>query len=274
MAERPDPLEALLADVTQGAKYRNVAPDLIRRIGRQELERRRSPKEAIEATRAKLHQVAGAYWGGTRYAAWREELRRASATGDAAVFREECREVMRHHASTRERLGILDRYYDTVLGDLAPIRSVLDIACGLHPLAIPWMPLAENATYRAYDIYGDLVAFLHDVMALVPVDGRAEMRDVIAPWEPVPEPADVAFLLKTLPCLEQVDRDAGLRLLETLPARHLVVSFPVHTLGGRRKGMGASYESRFRELVAPLPVAVTRFEFPTELVFRLTREQE
>ena len=60
-------------------------------------------------------------------------------------------------------------------------------------------------------------------------------------------------------------------LYATLNADHLLVSFPVHSLGGKKKGMAVNYEAGFRQLIAGRPWAVQRFEFSTELVFRVSR---
>ena len=81
----------------------------------------------------------------------------------------------------------------------------------------------------------------------------------------------MAFILKAIPCLEQVDKSAGLRLLETINADYLVVSFPAHSLGGKNKGMTANYESRFYKLVTHKPWSIQRFEFPGELVFLVSK---
>src|SRR5262249_34121339 len=150
-----------------------------------------------------------------------------------------------------------------------PIRSVLDLACGLNPLSIPWMPLAPDAEYYACDVYEDLVDFLNDFLALAGVRGAVQAADVTqtCPKRPV----QVALLLKSLPCLEQLDADAGRRLLEGINAKHLLVSFPVHSLGGRQKGMIAHYTARFEELTAGSGRRVERYELATELIFRVTR---
>jgi 16S rRNA (guanine(1405)-N(7))-methyltransferase len=131
------------------------------------------------------------------------------------------------------------------------------------------MPLAPGAVYHAWEIYADLVDFLNDAFPPLGVDGRAELRDALS-GAPAPE-VDVAFLLKSLPCLEQLDPDAGRRLLDTLPARHLLVSFPAQSLCGRQKGMSANYEARFAERVAGRAWRVERFDFPGELAFLVTR---
>jgi 16S rRNA (guanine(1405)-N(7))-methyltransferase len=267
-----DRLVDLVDAVRAGAKYRHVTVELVRRIGAQELARRRTMKEAVKATRNKLHQVGAAYLPGPmRYGRWIDELRNAVESGAPAAVQKACLRIMEHHTSTRERLPILERFYVAALADIAPIHSVLDLACGLNPLAIPWMPLAPDVTYYAYDIYDDMMAFLGEAMALLKVRGIAESRD-IATLTP-PAEVDVAYLLKAIPCMEQMDRNAGLALLESVPARHLMVSFPVHSLGGRQKGMPAHYEAHLRELLADRPWKVQRFEFATELAFLISKDR-
>ncbi|MHB1296036.1 MAG: class I SAM-dependent methyltransferase [Anaerolineae bacterium] len=261
-----DALEELVRTVLAAGKYRQVAPDVVRRIGARELAARRSLKEAVKATRNKLHQVGAAYQPErARYGAWLEELRRAPD------LRAACAGIMAQHASTRERLPILPIFYETVLAGLAPVRSVLDVACGYNPLAIPWMQpwLEPGAFYRAYDIYTDLAGFLNEAILLLGACPAAEARDVLAPLPA--DVVDVAYLLKAIPCLEQLEKDAGSRLLAGIPARHLVVSFPVHSLGGRAKGMPAHYEEHLSELTAGGGWDVRRHLFETELVFILSR---
>ncbi len=244
----------------------------MRRVGAAELGKRRSLKEAIKATKNKLHQVGGAYLDGDmRYAAWLDDLR---AAGDPEALRVVCRTVMAHHASTRERLPVLERFFAETLASLAPVRSVIDVACGLNPLAAPWMPLAPGATYTACDIYTDMTAFVGDFLALAGLAGRVSTCDVGGPLPDLPsERADVAFVLKTIPCLEQVDKAAGLRLLDAVNAAHVLVSFPVRSLGGYNKGMVEHYEARLAALLAERGWPVTRFEFETELAFLVDKNE-
>jgi 16S rRNA (guanine(1405)-N(7))-methyltransferase len=275
MGTADDPLDRLVAEVLRSPKYSRVCEEFVRRVGADELHKRRSLKEAIKATKNKLHQVGGAYLDtALNYEAW--EGRLAASAPDRERLRESCRAIMAYHASTRERLPILDEFFATTLADLAPVRSVLDVACGLNPLAIPWMPLAPGAAYYAYDIYRDMIGFIDGFMRLVGVNGQAQARDMLQ-FIP-PERVEVAFLLKTIPCLEQVDKSAGLRLLEAVNAGHVLVSFPVRSLGGFDKGMANHYEARLRELLAGQDWPAKRFEFATELAFlvdkrgALTRE--
>jgi 16S rRNA (guanine(1405)-N(7))-methyltransferase len=261
-------IDELVAAVRGSAKYRSVCEDVVRGVGERELAKGRRLKEAIKATKKKLHQVGGAYLEGrVDYAAWLDELRAVS--GSKGDFRRACARIMGYHSSTKERSEILDTFYATVLTDLPPVRSVLDLACGLNPLAIPWMGLPDGATYYAYDVFEDMVDFLQGFMRLVPVRGEARACDVLQSC-PLPR-VDLALVLKSIPCLEQIDKSAGARLLEAIDANHLLVSFPVHSLGGWDKGMPANYEAHFRELVARKGWSVKRFGFATELAFLVSK---
>lgn len=267
---KPDLLDQLVENILASPKYKTVAPDFIQSIGAQELAKRRNLKEAVKTTKNKLHQVGGAYLKQSMdYFAWLAELRTAAQAEDRTDFLKVCARIMGYHTSTAERLPILAHFYTTILADLPPIKTVIDLACGLNPLAIPWMPLAANASYYAYDIYQDQIDFLNQFMAIAGVKGQAEARDIIHSCPT--QPADLAFMLKAIPCLEQVDKRAGERILEAVKARHLLVSFPVHSLGGRHKGMAVNYEARFWELVGNKDWSIRRFEFATELVFLISR---
>lgn len=276
MNAHPDALDQLVIAIHASPKYREISPDLARAIGVQELAKRRSLKEAIKSTKNRLHQVAGVYLSGNmNYAGWLDELARGVQPGDNESIRAICRRIMGSHASTRERLPILDHFYATTLAELGPIRRILDVACGLNPLALSWMPLAEGAEYYAYDIYSDMVAFLAGFFELERslgsrhISGHAAVRDVI---QSAPEQeADVALILKAIPCLEQIDRSVGARLLREVRADHILVSFPVHSLGGRGKGMLENYEARFHEMVAETHWTIRRFAFATELAFLVTK---
>jgi len=261
-----DALNELVDTILSSSRYKEVAPSLIRAIAKQELAKRRNLKEAVKATKNKLHQVSGAYLDSTEnYAAWLLELQEASSVAEPDYLRERCRQIMRHHASTRERLPILSQFYAEIFAHLPPVHSLLDVACGLNPLAIPWMPLAKEATYLACDIQRDMMAFLQGWFDLSNRQGYAQVCDVLS--TPPTHKVDVALLLKTISCLEQVDKTAGIRLLQAIQADYLVISYPARSLGGKNKGMVDYYKNHFHELVAHESWKITMLTFPSELVF-------
>ena len=252
---------ALVEAVLKSRKYGRLMPEFVASVGGRELAKGRKLTEAIKATKNKLHQAVGSYQKAGAYDKLLEGIREGAT---AESLEEASRRAMQKHTSSRERLPILERIYTETLSDIGPIHSVLDLASGLHPLGIPWMPVEPDATYVACDVDLSLVDFLNGFFELTRVRGRAEPHDLLSS---VPDGEfDVAFLMKAIPCLEQLDPAAAGRLLREIPARHLVVSFPTKSLGGLQKGMVNRYGSHFEDLIAKDPRAV-RFEFPSELVF-------
>lgn len=259
-------VEQIVQAVLSSPRYQHLHEGATRIIARQEAGKQRTLAEAIKATKSKLHQVSGAYLErGTHYADWLEALRAAAKTGEQERIRAACASSMRAHASTRERLLMLEAFYRETLGSLGPIQSVLDLGCGLNPLALPWMPLDTDTRYYACDLDAQVVAFINEALRILGRPGQAAMCNLLegAPQQQV----DVALALKLLPCLEQLDKTISLRLLESVQARHIIVSFPVHSLGGRNKGMRASYAARFQELMAQTAWEVQRLTFQSELAF-------
>lgn len=271
MVQQDERLKKLVENVRASAKYRDISADLIHNIGARELSKRGNLKEAVKATKNKLHQVGGAYMDERKtYASWLHDLQQLAQMDRRDELRVYLQNIMGHHASTRERLPILETFYQTILAELPPVHSVLDLACGLNPLALPWMPLARPVEYYACDIYADMIVFLNHCLPLLGAQGEAAVCDVLqaCPTHQV----DVAFVLKTLPCLERVEKTAGSQLLQSINANAIVVSFPVHSLGGRTKGMEAHYATTFARQVEQTSWSLKPFIFTTELAFLLTKK--
>jgi 16S rRNA (guanine(1405)-N(7))-methyltransferase len=261
-------LQKLVEEIKSGARYRVIHSDLVRQLAIQEEAKGRSWKETVKAVRNKLHQVGGAYQEQTiPYTAWLKDLQALPHERHAQPVMDFCQKAMRMHASTQERLPILANIYQETLAPLGPIQSILDLACGLNPLSLAWMPLASDAFYSACDIYQDMLEFINHFMIHIGQSGQVELCDLTTqcPQKPV----QVALLLKTIPCLEQVDKTIGSRLLDSIQAEHILVSFPARSLGGRNKGMVENYAAHFKTLLSGRDWKVQTFEFQTELVFRL-----
>ncbi|HRE46300.1 MAG TPA: hypothetical protein PLD47_01125 [Aggregatilineales bacterium] len=263
MSDPNDPLERIVLAVRESAKYHAVHKGLIRAVGAAELAKRPSLKEAIKATKNKLHQVGAAYFGAEiPYTLWQMTLAQAT---DRDSGKETIQAILRLHASTRERLPIMTDFYTAIFGAITdPVRQVIDVACGLNPLMIPFMPLPPEIHYQAFDVYEDMITFLNGAFRVLGINGEAHLADALR--DPLPA-ADLAFVLKAIPCLEQLAKDAGRILLDRLRARWIVVSYPAQSLGGRGKGMAASYETHFNALIAGRGWKVTPLRFSTEIAF-------
>lgn len=265
----PAELEQVVAAVLGSRRYRHVQRELVQRVAAAQWEASGGRSaDAIKRTKRALHQVFGAYL--PKPPRYEKLLRRIDEAGDDGTARRDAlRHAMGQHASTRERLDHLDEFYGALRERIEPPRSVLDLACGLNPLAMPWLGWGAGVTYHAWDIDHAMVAFVGAALEHLGADPQPAVVDLLAVprWPAV----DVAFVLKTLPCLEQQRPGASEALLASIEARTVVVTFPTRSLGGRAKGMGQTYASRFEPLLAAAGDRLESFEAGPELVYVIER---
>jgi 16S rRNA (guanine(1405)-N(7))-methyltransferase len=216
--------------VLAARKYRRLDPALVGRFAAEAVARTRTPAAAVKHAKRKLHQAYGAF-------AAAPAARAVGTCVDAVLagtdLRDACRAAMAAHASTAERAGHLDELAATIAGWCGTPASVSDLACGLGPLAIPWLSLAPGAVYDCCDIDRDLAASLGRLGEILPVTVQARTSDLVADPPPAPG-ADLVLLLKAMTTLEQQRSGATAALLARLRSPHVVVSLPAGSLGGRR----------------------------------------
>jgi len=264
-------IEEVARSVLASGKYAALDPALVTAVAAQELDKGRRRKDAIKEVKSRLHQSVGAYWDShADYAAARTAI---EAAPDQAALNGVLPSILRSHHSMRERLPFLADFYATIFDDIAPVRSVLDLGCGLNPLALPWMKLPAGAAYFACDVDRAQIAFLEWWLAHSGQRGRAFVWNLLdgAPQIDEAQSVDVALLLKLAPCLEQLEKGIVRRLLDELRAAVLIVSFPAQSLGGQRKGMVETYAAQMDALLAGRTWTVERFEFASELLFRIRK---
>jgi 16S rRNA (guanine(1405)-N(7))-methyltransferase len=256
-------VETIVNSIKSSKKYRHVYEETIRMLAQEEIRRHRSLKQAEKAARNRLHQIVAGYVGDADYDRTTQELEVAFQTGDENIIRETIAAILATHASTRERLEIVDEFYAGIFGITGRPQVILDVACALNPLTFLWMDLPGAIHYHAYDIHERRIEFLNSYFSLQGVAPLAKVQDVILHLPE--EKGDVAFILKELHRIER-HYGAGLTLLEALDVRHLVVSFPTVSLHGGRS-LADHYRKFFYKLIAAQSWPVAEIEFKSELVF-------
>ena len=259
----------VVARVLASTRYRDVDRALVTRLATEELPRSRNADDAAKRVKRRLHQAVGAYRGGAAAKAGAELQATWTGTWDEPMG-DACRRALERHASTRERIAELGRFYAEVWKAVGGVpASVLDLACGLNPLALPFMGLSASAEYLACDADRSVLQEVEAFLELVGQPHRTWPCDLVTG---APEAtADVALLLKTVPLLDRQDRAAALRLVASLRARHVVVSFPARSLGGRGR-LERAYRTRMEALaedLGPRVASSTELSFRTELVYVL-----
>ena len=258
-------VDTVVDAIKQSRKYRDTSEETIRQLAVEAVIEHKKPKPAEKAVRKRLHSIMAPYLGDPDYAAARQLLTDSFAGGDEKVIRAACRDLMYTHLSTRERLPILDTFYRDIFAVTGPPRRLLDIACGLNPLAFPWMGLpVEGTDFIAYDIHEPRVDFLNHYFVLQGLPPHAYVKDV-AVGAPT-ESGDVALFLKEMPRFERNYPGHGRALLDAIDTRWLVVSFPtISTHGGRN--LTNRYREFFQQMIDGSGWSAVELLFDTELVF-------
>lgn len=260
----------LIDQVRRSAKYAKINESLVREIILAETRKWKNTKEIIKSTRNKLHQVGSAFQESIiPYEQWTNEINTLGESINSPLVMEFINRCLPLHSSTGERSSFITSFFNQTLAPIQPVESILDLACGFTPLCIPWIPVAKDLKYTGIDIYSDMISFLNSFFNHFNLDHEFISGNIL---ENIPkQKAHVAFLLKTLPCLEQVDKTIGTRLLDEIQSQNILVSFPSRSLGGRSKGMAVNYEKHFTQLIEGHNWRVTKTEFPNEIAFLIQK---
>lgn len=266
---KEDDIAALVTAVKQSKKYADTHEDTIRELAQDALHRYKKPKQALKAVRQRLHSIMAPYLGDPDYEAAAARLTAVFATQDTTQIKNTCREILQDHLSTQERLPILDDFYREIFRVTGKPTSLLDIACGLNPLAFPWMDLPTTTAFYAYDIHEPRIAFINHYFTLQGLPPLAKVQDVALQFPQ--EAADLALFLKEMPRFSRNYGDLGRPFLEALQVRWLVLSFPeVSTHGGRN--LVNRYRDFTYQLIAGHNWPITELLFAGELVFCIEKK--
>jgi 16S rRNA (guanine(1405)-N(7))-methyltransferase len=256
-------VNAFLRQIEQSPKYRalKLCPSTVRDVIEMELARHKKKTAAADAARKRLHRIAATYLGEPNY---RESLQRlANTTHSPGTLLAACSEILEAHTSTSERLTYLSDFYSSVFSVSGLPRTILDLACGLNPFALPWMNNPALRSYDAYDCNGARVQFLNQAFAALQWPAAAFCEDILI--SPPAEPADVALLLKECHRMEERCRGITRRAIEGLKVDWLILSVPRMNRKGDRASNG-----RFRQVLSDIVTSLGKewreLMFPHETV--------
>ncbi len=256
-------VDSIIQSILQSKKYRDIelCEETVRDLLHGELKHHKNTKSAIKATRKKLHRIVATYLGDPDYAEAMQELTNAAQTD---TLEGACTMLMQFHASTKERLKILDSFYATLFAHTGPPATILDIACGLNPLSFRWMRLPTTTRYYAYDIHQQRVDCINHYFMLEGLLPLAKMQDILVYYPQ--EQADVALVLKEIHTFERRKRGSSLALFNALNVRYIVATLPTRNLTGRRD-REEYHRQLFYGIVDQMPWKITEISFENEMVF-------
>jgi len=194
------------------------------------------------AVRNLLHRVWGAYY---KTLPDFDKLLRKIVSLDGETKKEYIASLTRIHSSTKERLGDFKNMYKWIVEICKP-RTVVDIGCGLNPLMISELNSFRNLDYWFYDIDKEEITFLNSVFRTLGIENFiGRVGNIFTTSFPK---ADVVFLFKILPLIEQIKEGCSKEIIEKIKSRYIIVTYPIRSLGGKNKGMEKRYSNISEEL--------------------------
>lgn len=273
-----DKVFQLAEKIIASKKYRPLYRKTIVRVVSDCL-KRYPPKQTEESSRNLLHQIWGAYFfARPDFKKLSGEFKKSRKIGGDPVsaklnsqrVKETLLPILRLQSSIKERIPILDSFYRKIFAITGQPKSIVDWACGLNPLSWPWMNLPENCCYLGLDIDREQNDFLNNTFKIAGKNNfKTDLGDILTDESPQ---ADIIFLFKILPLLEHQQKGISLEILEKMPAKFLVVSFPTASIGGKQKNMIDFYSKQFHDLIRNQPWKIEEISFPTELVFIIKKD--
>ena len=255
----------MLEKLLRSKNYRDICPDTVRRVWAECERRYKKAKDVDKAVREALHGISGAFMTPqeARQLAYDMQAWHVART-DSGLEK-----MLLRHASTRERLPIsdMDALYSRIFAITGSPRSVLDLACGINPLYLA----ARGIETVGVDISGAAVYAVNCFHESYRMPASARCADLLCPGAIPGERFDLALLFKLLPLLERQESGSATRAMHAVNARHIIVSFPTRTLGGRSVGMSESY-ARWMDTHLPNDMDILdQFETRNELFYIITK---
>lgn len=262
-------IDTVFQKLKESKKYKYLCEDTLYRISGWALQRFEG-KKAIKAVKKKLHQVYGAYFEAFQPGKIQKLLNKISTDSDTENLKTIILEILEFHTSTSERILFMEQFYPDLFKGIEKPKKILDLACGLHPFAVLWMDLEQDAEYYAFDIDTRLIDQISSFFNNLSHRYKALCSDILVS---IPEiEADVVFLFKALPCFEQQEKGVSEKIITSLKAKHIVISFPSRSLTGKAKGMENYYHSFALELINRLNLDYFKLEYPNEVFYVFNKE--
>lgn len=235
-------IDTIIDEIKSGKKYRVLSPDTIRDVVTRETKKHKLLKNAVKAARKRLHLILADYLSRLDYPEAEQELKTAFSTGGPNKIKDTCLDIMSKHASTHERIEILDEFYSKLFAITGKPKKLADLACAMNPLSFRWMGLPKDVSYHAFDNNSQNVAFLDLYFQLEKLNPPPVMQDILC--HPPEGHFDVAFLFKMYHCLEHRQKNAGWEVIKNTPTQWLAVSFPTRTLANRKSDIFGNYKDQ------------------------------
>jgi len=263
-------MQNMQSEINKSKKYSSVYQPLLERVYREESAKYKKDKEIIKAVKNRLHTIYGAFFHENSV----KLAENLIDNPDEILSVGMSEKLLSFNTSSKERLPFIRELYQFIFDTVSyeNINTILDIGCGFNPFSLPIMfeskPGLNIKSYYAFDIDVNLAKIINKYFVLFDLPQYAGCIDIIS--EIPSQTADIAFLFKIIPTVENCKKGRGFEILNNLNTKYAVVPFPTKTLCGKNKGMTKNYADFFEGNLDYDKFAIIGKEiFANELVYVL-----
>ncbi|MCL2421521.1 MAG: hypothetical protein FWD03_06655 [Defluviitaleaceae bacterium] len=268
MKASDDKINKIIDKILNMPKYRdiNIPPETIQSLVAQSLPLSKNPADLEKRVREKIHNIVALYLGDMDYKKAADEFRQIK--NDSVAIKAFSQQALTHHASTKERGTELAALYEMLFEKTGKARSIADLACGIHPIGLPFMNLPCDTAYYAYDLNKARADFLNIFITEQGYGGGCFHEDILI--NPPAIEFDVAFFFKEAQRFEKRQPGALPDFLDSIKASKMVVSVPSQSLGSHQQ-LFPKYEKILSEYVQHRNWSLDSFTFGNEIFFIINR---
>ena len=191
----------------------------------------KKPRKAlIKIIRAELRRYAGQYSISSK------------SKKDNLLVKGNFNELLKHHISTKERINDYEILKE-IISRINP-QSILDLGCGLNPLAIA----SKGVSYHAYDIKKEDLDIVSTFFSANDINGDTHNIDIrkIKNFPGV----DLCLIMKVLDIIGQNKTELAHKFLTEIRTKYFIISFATKTISGKK--MNRPYRRWFENLLKEL----------------------
>ena len=166
--------QAVIDDILTSKKYRDIQipRETVADLLETSLNRFSKNDNAIQSVREKLHNIIAPYLETLDYEASLQKLKNLDPINGKTRLRDFSHEILSQHHSTKERLPYIETFFQFLFSRIEQPTAVLDLACGLNPIALSFVDIPKGLTYFAYDLHQQRINLLTRFLKLFPSQVR------------------------------------------------------------------------------------------------------
>lgn len=171
-------------------------------------------------------------------------------------------ELLKTHSSTAERL----EFYPTLKKIIKELKvnSILDLGCGLNPIALA----SPEIKYNASDIKQDELSLIKLFFKKNQIKGNVFIYDLKRIKEDLPK-SDLCLLFKVLDILEEKEHKIAEEIIKKTPCKKILVSFATKKLSG--KPMSQPRRFWFEKMLTRLNLKFEKFSSRNEIFYLIEK---